>query len=127
MKAWLVAIWVATVLVAFGLGTLRWTEQPRSIERAAPPNELIAALSHALADSNPLTRTVLLADSLDRLDLPNLAELRIDPFSGRDFVYRSTDAGFRLYSFGDNFQDDGGRHAFWKKEGDVVFWPVQKE
>ena len=64
-------------------------------------------------------------DSLNQLDLPNLAELRIDPFSGRDFTYRTTDAGFQLYSFGANFQDDGGRHTYWKKEGDVVFWPVQ--
>ena len=66
-------------------------------------------------------------DSLDQLDLPDLAELRIDPFSGRDFVYRPSDAQFLLYSFGDNLQDDGGRHAYWKKEGDVVFWPVPKE
>ena len=66
-------------------------------------------------------------DSLDQLDLPELAELRIDPFSGRDFVYRPSDAQVLLYSFGANFQDDGGRHAYWKKEGDVVFWPVQQK
>lgn len=66
-------------------------------------------------------------DSLDQLDRADLAELRIDPFSGRDLVYRSTDKGFRLYSFGANFQDDGGRHTIWKGDGDVVFWPVQKK
>lgn len=66
-------------------------------------------------------------DSLDQLDLPDLAELRIDPFSGRDFVYRPSDAQFLLYSFGDNCQNDGGRHTNWKKDGDVVFWPVQKK
>lgn len=68
-----------------------------------------------------------LPDSLDQLDLPDLAELRVDPFSGRDFVYRPSDAQFLLYSFGDNCQDDGGRHTNWKKDGDVVFWPVPKE
>ncbi|MCH7925741.1 MAG: hypothetical protein IIC51_09425 [Planctomycetes bacterium] len=62
--------------------------------------------------------------SLDQLDLSDLPELRIDPFSGRDFAYRSTEKGFQLYSFGANFQDDGGRHTNWKGDGDVVFWPV---
>ena len=62
--------------------------------------------------------------SLDQLDLSDLPELRIDPFSGRDFAYRSTEKGFQLYSFGANFQDDGGRHTNWKGDGDVVFGPV---
>ena len=66
-------------------------------------------------------------DSLDQLDFSDLAELRLDPYSGRDFAYRSTDKGFQLYSFGANFQDDGGRHTNWKGDGDVVFWPVPKD
>lgn len=66
-------------------------------------------------------------DSLDQLDLPDLGELRIDPFSGRDFVYRPNGAQFLLYSFGANLQDDNGRHTNWLGDGDVVFWPVQKE
>ncbi len=66
-------------------------------------------------------------DSLDQLDLPDLAELRIDPFSGREFVYRPSDDQFLLYSFGEDFDDDNGRHTNWKGDGDGVFWPVQQK
>lgn len=53
-------------------------------------------------------------------------ELPTDPFSGRDFVYRRSGAGFILYSVGANGQDDGGTppRSFgqWLDEGDLV-WP----
>lgn len=41
--------------------------------------------------------------------VPDLApELPVDPFSGKEFVYRTTPAGYVLYSVWDNRQDDGG-------------------
>ncbi len=67
--------------------------------------------------------------TLDRLEAPNLAELRIDPFTGQDFVYKRTGKTFTLYSAGHNMTDDGGKHhAKWDERGaggDFVFWPVQ--
>jgi hypothetical protein len=66
--------------------------------------------------------------SLDELDVPNLAELRRDPFSPREFVYRPTADGFIIYSLGVDLVDQDGRHAEdWGFEdgGDYVFWPVQ--
>jgi len=58
--------------------------------------------------------------------------LASDPFSGKPFVYRPTGENFTLYSFGPNFQDDGGKVGLdtkgqpkkWVDNGDWVFWPV---
>jgi hypothetical protein len=58
--------------------------------------------------------------------------LASDPFSGKPFVYRPTGENFTLYSFGPNFQDNGGKVGLdtkgqpkkWVDNGDWVFWPV---
>jgi hypothetical protein len=58
-----------------------------------------------------------------------LKEQPIDPFSDKPLVYKRTQDGFILYSFGADFDDDGGRHSKWGagvKGGDHVFWPVEK-
>lgn len=65
-------------------------------------------------------------------------ELRTDPFSSRDFIYRIEDGKPILYSVSTNGRDDGGKHdRDWgqcpAQEGedlpatDYVFWPVQVE
>ena len=67
-------------------------------------------------------------EKLDELQMPNLHRLRVDPFSGKDLVYRKTADGFTLYSVGGNQKDDGGKHSTdWKDEGDYVIWPIQEE
>jgi cytochrome c biogenesis protein CcmG/thiol:disulfide interchange protein DsbE len=58
-----------------------------------------------------------------------LKELPIDPFSDKPLVYRRTQDSFILYSYGADFDDDGGQHSNWglgEKGGDQVFWPVEK-
>jgi hypothetical protein len=57
-----------------------------------------------------------------------LKQLPIDPFSDKPLVYKRTDDGFLLYSFGRNLKDDGGRAGDkqWDVEGDTIFWPVRK-
>jgi hypothetical protein len=58
-----------------------------------------------------------------------LDKLPMDPFSGGPLTYKVTDDNFILYSFAENFKDDGGKHDLdWAREGegDYVFWPVQK-
>ena len=58
-----------------------------------------------------------------------IKELPNDPFSGKPLVYRRTQGGFTLYSFGADFDDDGGQHSKWGAGvtgGDQVFWPVEK-
>jgi hypothetical protein len=57
-----------------------------------------------------------------------LENLPIDPFSNKPLVYKQTQEGFMLYSFGADLDDDGGRHSNWgygEKGGDQVFWPVK--
>jgi hypothetical protein len=59
----------------------------------------------------------------------------MDPYSDAPLVYKKTDEGFKLYSIGMNFKDDGGipgtdkngKPRMWGEQGDWVFWPVGKE
>jgi hypothetical protein len=70
--------------------------------------------------------------SLADLSGPRLSEFRIDPYTGRDYIYRGTPDGFTLYSEGIDADDDNGRHhprygepekQSDKPDGDFVFWP----
>lgn len=59
-----------------------------------------------------------------------LEKLPMDPFRGSALAYRISGDNFELYSFAEDFDDDGGKHnPDWAVEGDgdFVFWPVQKE
>ena len=72
--------------------------------------------------------------SLDDLPPRYTQDVRTDPFSGEDFVYRVTENGPLLYSTSENGLDDGGGHhrrwGDYKKDGedsdDHVFWPPQR-
>jgi len=58
-----------------------------------------------------------------------IKELPIDPFSNNPFVYKRTIQGFTLYSFGEDYDDDGGLHSKWgtgDEGGDQVFWPLEQ-
>jgi hypothetical protein len=63
-----------------------------------------------------------------------LKEMPIDPFSGKPLIYRKEADGFILYSVGEDFEDNGGqlyrddkgKVKVWGKEGDAIFWPVDK-
>ena len=58
-----------------------------------------------------------------------LRKAPMDPYSDKSLVYKRTDDGFILYSFGVNFADDGGTRygSTWGRDnkGDRVFWPVE--
>ncbi len=71
--------------------------------------------------------------SLDELVKDDyLKKLPMDPYSDGLLVYRRTDSGFLLYSFGINLTDDGGKLGLgsrgtprmWTDNGDTVFWPM---
>ena len=98
----------------------------------------IAARSRANLDALIATLAIL-RYKVDTQQLPhNLSELVAtgyletvpdDPFSGGSITYKLTDEGFILYSFGADFDDDGGTPSKWgygEKGGDQVFWPVQE-
>ncbi len=60
-----------------------------------------------------------------------LKNLPIDPFGPGPLTYtRVTEDDFTLYSFGADFDDDGGVRSKWglgKQGGDQVFWPVSRK
>ncbi|MCP4259803.1 MAG: hypothetical protein GY774_20165 [Planctomycetes bacterium] len=70
----------------------------------------------------------------DLLKADYLKQLPVDPYSDGPLVYRKTESGFLLYSFGMNLKDDDGemgltkdgRPKMWMDNGDWVFWPVEK-
>ena len=72
------------------------------------------------------------ADLDELVESGYLKKLPMDPFSDGSLVYRRTESGFLLYSFGTNFKDDGsklglrgGKRRMWAHDdGDAVFWPV---
>jgi hypothetical protein len=58
-----------------------------------------------------------------------IKELPKDPFSDKPLVYKRTIQGFTLYSFGADYDDDGGLHSKWgrgEEGGDQVFWPLEQ-
>jgi len=72
-----------------------------------------------------------LPESLDRLVANGyLKRLPVDPFSGNPLVYKQIGDDFILYSFGEDFDDDGGTPSEWGKGeqgGDQVFWPISRK
>ncbi|UCE61498.1 MAG: hypothetical protein JSU63_07065, partial [Phycisphaerales bacterium] len=50
-------------------------------------------------------------NSLDELPGDHPRQMRIDPFTGKDFAYRVDDNGPKIYSLSENAVDDGGVHS----------------
>lgn len=71
-----------------------------------------------------------LPSSLETLvDEGYLKALPQDSYSDGPLIYQRTDDDFILYSFGADFDDDGGMPSKWgdgEKGGDQVFWPVEE-
>ena len=61
-----------------------------------------------------------------------LQEMPVDPFSGKPIEYKRLESGFTIYSYGLDFDDDGGRSRafgdfmFGGQDGDLVIWPPIK-
>lgn len=49
-----------------------------------------------------------LPKSLADLPTPDSQQLPLDPFTGQNLIYRSTDSGYTVYSLGQDRQDNGG-------------------
>ena len=63
-------------------------------------------------------------ESLNKLTPEILTSLPLDPFTGKNYIYRKKDQGFIVYSLGDNLEDDGGkshRGMKWKGDFDIVW------
>ena len=70
-----------------------------------------------------------LPESLEQLvSAGYLQHLPRDGYSPGPLVYKPTADGFLLYSWGVDFDDDGGARSKWghgEQGGDQVFWPIQ--
>jgi hypothetical protein len=57
-----------------------------------------------------------------------LEKIPIDPFSGKPIVYKKLGDNFTVYSYGFDFEDDGGVRVvdYNGSNGDIVVWPVKK-
>ena len=122
-----------------------------SIERIEKRNPLIKTFSPAInrlveiaarcrANLDALITTLaILRYKADTQRLPvNFSELvaagylktvSVDPFHNGPLIYQQNNDDFLLYSFGADFDDDGGTPSKWgygEKGGDQVFWPVQE-
>ncbi len=94
----------------------------------------ILAVLRFKADNNRIPET------LDKLvSAGYLQSVPMDPYSDEPLVYKPEGNNFRLYSLGQNFEDDGGligdsftSTSLWSSSGpnpfspDIVYWPVQR-
>jgi hypothetical protein len=87
-------------------------------------------------DLDTIMSVLTFKENKSRLPL-NLSELQeagllekvpIDPFSGKPIEYKKLDDNFTVYSYGVDFDDDGGVRMvdFDRHNGDLVMWPVKK-
>lgn len=71
-----------------------------------------------------------LPERLEDLTGEDVVTFRIDPFTGKNLIYRVTGETFTLYSTGVDRDDDGGKRtsAFGRMggDGDYVFWPPEE-
>lgn len=65
-------------------------------------------------------------DKLGSLVPEFLDKLPVDPFSGKEYVYRKEGKGFILYSLGDNLADDGGVENPRAPETSDIVWKCSR-
>jgi hypothetical protein len=67
-------------------------------------------------------------DNLERLVPEYIESIPVDDFGRRELVYRKTDAGFLLYSLGQNGRDNGGKERNEDEDADdiVIRVPIEK-
>lgn len=110
-------------------------------ETAFRATQLVYAVHLFHSQNDRWPKSINELESLNNLPrgMPNdsprraINEMRIDPFSGRDFGYRLDPDGPVIYSVSENAEDDGGIHSPRWGDGekdenasdDFVFWPPQ--
>jgi hypothetical protein len=77
----------------------------------------------ALAIERYRLATSKVPERLEELVPQYLKEVPIDPFDGQPIRYRRTDPGYRLYSIGEDGQDNGGKEKAEVSRGDPYDWP----
>jgi len=60
-------------------------------------------------------------DSLEQLTPETLSSLPLDPFTGKNYIYKRKDKGFIVYSVAENLTDDGGVEKGTSAKPDIVW------
>ncbi len=97
----------------------------RAIERQAAYTAYLESFKIALALKIYRQKRGYYPASLSFLSPEVIPELPLDPFTGKDYVYRKKDKGFIVYSVADNLKDDGGISQFSEegRKGDFdIVW-----
>lgn len=104
---------------------------PRAIEmsflRRVETDALVTTIAVFRYESDRGEYPVTLAELIAANYMKSLSG---DPFGNRTLVYKQTDHNFILYSFGPDFDDDGGvpsTRGEGENDEDQVFWPVQRQ
>ena len=69
-------------------------------------------------------------DSLEELlNKGFIKRVPFDAYRNGEMTYKKIGDSFTLYSFSNNFKDDGGDSTLgkWREDGDAVFWPVKSK
>ncbi len=94
------------------------------VEKAATLRAETALTQILLAANQYKARTGQYPGSMSQVRSVGLVGIPMDPFSGKEFIYKRTPKGFLAYSIGKDLKDDGGRPVMsgidHDKGGDIV-------
>ncbi|MBS3734657.1 MAG: hypothetical protein KGY99_07000 [Phycisphaerae bacterium] len=99
---------VSVLMPTLGRATVLW--QRANADGAVTLGATVLAAYHAETGAYP--------DKLAALTPTYLQAVPTDPFTGEPLIYKRTDAGYVLYSVGENLDDDGGIDAY--DTGDIA-------
>ncbi len=77
--------------------------KPHATRAKTALTQILMAAQQYKASHSQYPETMALVRSMGISDIP------MDPFNGKDFVYKRTTKGFKVYSVGEDFKDDGGK------------------
>ncbi|MCD5397365.1 hypothetical protein LR003_00310 [candidate division NPL-UPA2 bacterium] len=98
----------------------------RTFIRQARSEAQIRAGKLALALRIYRARQGTYPETLKALTPEILSQLPVDPFTGKDYIYRREEEGFIVYSVGENLRDDQGTFdPGYPEEGDII-WRSQR-
>ncbi len=84
----------------------------------------LGAAEIAIANKIYKTKHGEYVESLSQLSPEILPTTPLDPFTGKDYIYKKKEKGFIVYSLGENLKDDGGisqKQTGWKGDYDIVW------
>ena len=92
----------------------------RAYTQEAKLDALLGAAEIGIANRIYRLKNGKFVDNLNQLTPEILSSLPLDPFTGKDYIYKKKDKGFIVYSVGEDLVDDGGVEKSYTKP-DIVW------